>query len=907
MPQERIKIFVSAVTSEFGEVRDAIASDLRARGHTVHVQSDFRQGTNNATLLSRLAEYIRDCHAVVCIVGKQCGSLPPKSAAEGFPSVIPDKLKEASFTQWEFFLSTSYYKRRTYVYLAKDAYSPEQPAAKNDRTDLQETYVKFLKDQGVHHTSFPTAEELRIAVMRDEPKIAAEPETDMRPATKPIVLPYPSIGALFKGRDEFMARLRASLTREPGARTAIVSHALYGLGGIGKTRAAVEYAWANADEHSALLFAVAETPEALRRNLAALAGALVPNLDTTDDQVRLAAVLDWLKANPGWFLILDNVDGREALAEVERLLRDLAGGHVVVTSRLADFSGNFQPLELDVLSVDDAASFLLARTERRRRTAPYDEDNALEVARELGQLALALEQAAAFIGKRRLTFTQYLEQWRSKRGEALAWFDETVTGYPRSVAVTWQTSVAQLTEGGRRFLQRLAWLAPEKIPESLLDTPIPGAEGESPRDAYEDLAGYSLVTRDAERPFFLVHRLVQDVTRRSLLGAARPSRLSDALGWVNAAFAGDSSDVRKWPTLDPLLPHARTVAAYADDAAIPEPTAQLMNQLGQLLYNKALHAEAEPLWRRALAIDEKSHGPDHPNVAIRLNNLAQLLQATSRHAEAEPLMRRVLAIDEKRFGPDDREIATDLNNLALLLQDTNRLAEAEPLMRRALAIDEKNYGPDDPNLSIRLNNVAGLLQDTNRLAEAEPLMRRALAIDEKSFGVDHPRVATRLDNLAGLLHHTNRLAEAEPLIRRALAIDESSYGPDHPSVGIHLNNLAQLLQATNRFTEAEPLTWRAHEISEKYLGPDHPDVAIRLSNLALLLERTNRLAKAEPMMRRAIEIAVKFICQTGHRHPNLDARLDAYRRLLSEMGKSQPEIDAACAELMRPLGSKSSS
>ena len=96
--------------------------------------------------------------------------------------------------------------------------------------------------------------------------------------------------------------------------------------------------------------------------------------------------------------------------------------------------------------------------------------------------------------------------------------------------------------------------------------------------------------------------------------------------------------------------------------------------------------------RRALAIDEKSFGPDHPNVAIDLNNLALLLQATNRLAEAEPLMRRALAIDEKSFGPDHPNVAIDLNNLALLLQDTNRLAEAEPLMRLALAILAGSYG-----------------------------------------------------------------------------------------------------------------------------------------------------------------------------------------------------------------------
>ena len=96
--------------------------------------------------------------------------------------------------------------------------------------------------------------------------------------------------------------------------------------------------------------------------------------------------------------------------------------------------------------------------------------------------------------------------------------------------------------------------------------------------------------------------------------------------------------------------------------------------------------------------------------------------AKADYAEAEPLYRRALAIDEQSYGPDHPNVASDLNNLAQLLQATNRLAEAEPLMRRALAIDEKSYGPDHPNVAIRLNNLAQLLQATNRLAEAEPLI-----------------------------------------------------------------------------------------------------------------------------------------------------------------------------------------
>ena len=552
-----MRIFISAVTSEFGKARDGLAADLRARGHEVTIQSDFKQSPDSETLLGGLAEYIRDCNAVVCLVGNHCGFCPPARADERLPDVLPKDVKEASYTQWEFFLAR-HYKRRPSVYLVRDDYTPDQKLALGDRADLQSAYVAYLKADGVQYWPFSNVDQLARAVFRNLPDLAPKPFVRPQPAPKPIVLPYPSIGDLFKGRDDFMRRFHESVTRSRGARTAIVN-AVYGLGGIGKSRAAVEYAWAHADDYNALLFVVAETPEALRRNLAALAGTLMPQVDTTDDAAKLASVLNWLKINPGCFLILDNVDTKEALAEVDKLLRDLVGGHVVVTSRLADFSGHFQPLQLDVLTVDDAASFLLERTKDRRRVAANDGVRAHEIAQELDGLALALEQAAAFVAKRRLTFAQYLEEWRSKRDEVLAWFDSTVTDYPRSVAVTWQTSVAKLTEAGRRLLERLAWLAPEKVPEFLLDVPIPGAETENVREAYDDLAAYSLVTRDADGPYFLVHRLVQDVTRRSLVGEAGQRSLFEALQCISIASAGDALDVRTWPRLEPLgAAHARS-------------------------------------------------------------------------------------------------------------------------------------------------------------------------------------------------------------------------------------------------------------------------------------------------------------------------------------------------------------
>ena len=750
---------------------------------------------------------------------------------------------------------------------------------------------------GTNGVLLPVSEALKASFAASRRREGPQPPTPPSKAPRldlhhPHNLPFASLGDLFKGRAGAMATLRQQLMT--GGKAAIGQPAaVHGLGGVGKTRLAVEYAHAHRADYTARLFVIGDTAAAVQANLAALSGPLVLNLPGTaglPQEAQIAAVLGWLRAHPGWLMILDNIDTDAAMAEAKKLLPQLDAGHVLITSRRATFSAAIRPLELDVLALEDARDFLLARTDGRRKRGADDAAAAEALATELGGLALALEQAAALIVQRRFSLAEYLTAWRAN-SVALAQEAHTDSDYRHPLAVTFHLSMQELPAEAQELMRVLSFFAPEPIPEAIFDA-VEDEQREEQRAWLDACAGLSLVQRQPESRTFSVHRLVQQMLRNGLGEERRKGALSAALAWMNAAYVGENSDVRTWPRLLPLVPHVTALVAAADAAGIAEPTTRLMNDLAQLYDARAQYAQAEPLMRRALAINETSLGPDHPIVAICLNNLALLLRYTNRLAEAEPLYRRALAIGETSLGPDHPNVAIRLNNLAGLLCATNRLNEAEPVYRRALTIDEASYGPDHPDVAIDLNNLANLLKDTNRVAEAESMYRRALAICETSYGPDHPNVAISLSNLAGVLYATNRLGEAEPLYRRALAIDEASYGPDHPNVATDHNNLAGLLYATNRLAEAEHLFRQALAIDEASYGPDHPEVAKDLNNLSTLLHATNRSAEAEPLSRRHLVIFLKFTRDTGHQHPHLMAAINNYGGLLNALGRTREQVQA---------------
>ena len=886
------RLFISCVSHEFAHYRDALRRDFTRPNLDTKIQEDFI--ASSGATLSKLDDYIRQCDAVIHICGDMTGSMANdislqyindtyKDWGKRYPALLPvlNGTEQMSYTQWEAWLAIYHCKPLFIAAPTADAKRDDRYVKETAQVVHQQAHLNRLRQQGHYdEIQFGSEDNLGKQLYRSPLGNIIYYPLD----TQPYNLPYQSIGPAFKGRAADLQALTNYFAAQQGAPKCIALHA---LGGMGKTRLAIEYALAHRKHYTALLFVQAAEAEWLTTNLANLSAPDILNLSehtATDERIKYAAVIQWLNTYSGWLLILDNADTPAAAKAVEALFGSLRQGHVLITSRLSHWSLQIQQQELHLLSPEAAEAFLLETTDSTRAKRPDDSALAAQIADDLGYLALALEQARAYIYTNHISLADYRQKWEANRLGVLQWYDAQQMQYDYSVAITWQTSFDQLSPQAVDLLNRLAWLAPDPIPRSLLIVDIPDVEPIDMQVAWAELKKYSLASSAADKQSFTVHRLVQDITRSRMDTILAEQTLNLALGWLDAVFVGDSMDINNWPVLEPLVPHVLLLLEYAEKLNIANSFTRLMNDLANLFYTKAQYALAEPLYRRALVMEEASLGPNHPKMAIRLNNLAQLLQATNRLPESEPLMRRALAIDEASFGPNHPNVATGLNNLAQLLKATNRLPEAEPLLRKALTIDEATFGPNHPNVAIDLNNLALLLQATNRLPEAEPLMRRALKIDETSFGPDHPAVARDVNNLALLLKATNRLYEAEPLYRRALEIYEASLGSSHPNVATGLNNLAQLLQTNNRLPEAEPLMRRALEIDEASFGPNHPNVAIRLNNLAHLLTITNRLKEAEPLYRRALAIDEASF---GPNHPHVARNLNNLAQFLQDTNRLQ--------------------
>lgn len=744
-----------------------------------------------------------------------------------------------------------------------------------------------------------------------------------------------SRNAHFRGRKEELEKVHRLF--QNGAAVAVTQAvAVHGLGGIGKTQLANEYAWLHAGDYAALLWIPADSPSALFGGLANLVrgGALGQFCSSTREAQGgwhsmtvaslAAAALAWLEAHEGWLLILDNADTPEMGELVSALLPRLRNGRLMVTSRRSVWHESFAECRLGVMSLDEALGYMTDRC-----PDAGDEAFARRLVRRLGCLPLALAQAAACIRAEGLSFAQYLaELGRGRRLEVLRRLPEGALSYPKPVAETWAITLARLDETSVILLQILSWLAPDTISRSLVEGKLQMGDDPTPktcRRALAQLAEYSLV--DLSPRNIAVHRLLQAIIQDSMTPQERHRWLRIALQLI-ASISGtrfNADDVREWDTWEMLAPHAVEVMEHAQHhGLVVEEVTEIGHRLTRYLLGRSRYAEALPLACRVVAVMRKRYGRGHQHVASALSAVASALADGGRLEKALLVQRKALEIDRKACGPASEDVGEDLSALGVYLMDLGRHREAEPVLRKAVDLCSRFMGGQTPNLLTARSNLASVLYDNGSCKEARDIYRDVLRRSERLYGADHPEVCSVLNGLAlvclelrqfklaarhisralgiarkhlGMQHamvplFMNTAARVEHSLgdlrkaagwqKRSLAICEKIHGPDHPHTLSSLGNMASMYQEMDRLGDARRCFEEVARREERVFGPDDPRLANRLSNLADLHHRVGRLAEAEALYRRVLTLEERG---KGSRHIEVAEDLRHLAQVLCDRGK----------------------
>jgi tetratricopeptide (TPR) repeat protein len=556
-------------------------------------------------------------------------------------------------------------------------------------------------------------------------RIIAAAERQSQAAPPP---PRPFIGvppriASFTGRADELDRLDAILMHDkPAAVTqaSIGRAAVQGMGGVGKTSLAIEYAHRFRGLYAGVCWCPSETRTGLLSALASLAVTLgAATAEEADVEKAAKAALRRLgEQRATWLLVCDNVPAPDHITD----LLPSGGARVLITSRFSDWSELADEVALDVLPLEEAVTLLQSRTGRGYAGAQT-------LAEVLGRLPLALDHAAAYCKRTQMRFADYAE-----KASTLIDAAPRGVGYLRSVAATFDLAITEAVaqcQAAEALMMYLARCTPERIPMILVEGAV---EDEAERfEALAALAEVSLVKHDPFEdgtPAVTVHRLVQAVARaRSQANGSAQDAIGRLIARLVAIYPDEGyRDPPSWPLCAHLTPHLLAQQeAGTDRASMAANWSNLLNRAGSYFYGRAAYSRAAQLLRDALAIREKVLGPEHSETAESLDYLALLLRDQGDYAGARPLFDRALAIREKVLGPEHSDTASSLNNLASLLTDRGDYAGARPLYERALAIFEKVRGPEHPSTAQSLNNVAFLLHAQGDAAGARLLCERALA------------------------------------------------------------------------------------------------------------------------------------------------------------------------------------
>jgi len=663
----------------------------------------------------------------------------------------------------------------------------------------------------------------------------------------------------FTGRDELLADIEASLASDGHA---ALTQAIVGLGGIGKTQLALEYAYRHAGDYQAVWWVRSEEPAQLAADYAALATPLeLPERTASDQGAIVAAARRWLERNTGWLLILDNAPGPEAVADH---LPRAGAGHVLITSRDQNWGGMAAAVEVPVLPQEEAVAFLGKRT-------GWSGPEVGALAEELGRLPLALEQAAAYAAATGCSVTGYLELFRSRR-QALLQRGKARRGYRGTVASTWSLSMAEAAAqcpAAAGLLSLCAYLAPDHIPLSFVQEgaeffPEPLAEAARDplllHDAVAALRRYSLVNVHQEA--LSVHRLVQAVVRDGLSKEEQEQWALAAVRAVNLGLPQENYqlfDTRFRPACALLLPHGLAATQLAMQLVAAEEVAALLYRVGIYVASVARFEQAQACFATGVEYTERALGAGHLRLVGLLVELSELAE------DARPLRERAVAVLEGALGREHVHLTFPLLYVARALCREGDDLGARALCERAVAVAERGGNWDggvawwrrdyDEEGWARLH-LAHILVRLGDLPGARAQAEQGIAAMAALCAADYPTHGWGHVVLAYVLGQQSDFRGERDELGRALDFWESVYGTGQGRPVMCLLPIGLYARpAFGDLTGARGYLERALALTEADLGPDHPRTACFVLALARLLQFSADPAAARPLAERALAMA----------------------------------------------------
>ncbi|MEU5718690.1 FxSxx-COOH system tetratricopeptide repeat protein [Streptomyces sp. NPDC020403] len=570
----------------------------------------------------------------------------------------------------------------------------------------------------------------------------------------------------FTGRESLLAAVERQLREDET--TAVLPHALHGMGGVGKSQIAVEYVYRHSGEFNVIWWIPAEQENLILGALADLARSLGlevgPQANAAVPAVREA--LRTGKPFDNWLLVFDNAENIEA---VRSYFPNGGPGKIIVTSRNREWERVATPLSVDVFDRDESIALL------QRRARGLSTGDADRLAAALGDLPLAVEQAGAWHAATGMPVDEYLGLLEERRPEILEL--DPSPDYPLPVAAVWDISLSRLSQdnpAARQLLEICACMAPEPIPLSLFrggrNVEITPELDPVLRDplllarATRDLSKLSLVRLDHKSGTLQMHRLMQNVivARMDPEERARMTRAAHLL--LTTAKPGAPASPDQWPAYQAILPHViASKAVESSDAWVRD----LVYDMVMFLYYWGAHESGAAQARLAWAAWRAQSGDEDLHVIRITKLLGFYLRLLGRPAEAVEHNERALAISRGAQIPDE-ELIDSMWQMAGALRYQGEFRQASDLAEEAYARASDLFGPDDPTTLSAAHDYCVTLRLNGRFATAREIDEETARQRELLYG---PASGLTLNTLSGLAID---IREAGDYVG-ARALQESNY------------------------------------------------------------------------------------------------------------------------------------